>query len=323
MDQHGSVPVVSIIIVNYNTRERTLECLRSITASPSLDLEVIVVDNGSHDGSAEAFLGADLAHRTAVIAAGDNLGFARGVNLGVSHAHGDFILLLNPDTTVRPGTIEHLVSFASAHPHHGVYGGRTLRPDGTLDPSSCWGEMTLWSLICFATLASTTFKGSFLDPESLGRWERDTVREVPIITGCLLLTARDVWDHLGGMDERYFLYGEDAAFSSEARRLGYRPVVVPEAVIVHDVGASTGSTGRKRGMVMAGRTTLIRHTWRRPRRDIGIALLILGTWVRATLERALRRSPDWILTWEMRDAWLPGYPRSEELIFQHRPGRAD
>ncbi|WP_219995803.1 hypothetical protein, partial [Schumannella sp. 10F1B-5-1] len=107
------------------------------------------------------------------------------------------ILLLNPDTLVRRGSIAALVAFADEHPEYRVYGGRTLRPDGGLDPSSCWGEPTAWSLICFATGLSTVFHRTRLfDPESLGRWQRDTVREVPVITGCLLLISRADWDLL-------------------------------------------------------------------------------------------------------------------------------
>lgn len=311
---------VSVVIVNFNTRERTLECLRSLAPVPGMGLEVVLVDNGSTDGSLAAFAAeTDLPVRPLLVDAGENLGFARGVNLGARHSRGDHLLLLNPDTTVFPGTIASLLDFARRHPEHGLYGGRTLRADGTTDPSSCWGRMSLWSLTCFATMASTAFRRTALDPESLGRWDRDTVREVPIITGCLLLVPRQVWDHLGGLDEDYFLYGEDAAFSDAAWRAGYRPVVVPGATIVHDVGASTASAGRKRAMVMAGKTTLIRRTWSPPARLLGLALLLVGTWMRASIERLRRRDPDWRITWEMRPQWLPGYPEAEQAIFGRPP----
>ena len=105
------------------------------------------------------------------------------------------MLLLNPDVVVLPGAVDALLAFARQHPEHGVYGGRTLRPDGTTDPSSCWGAMSLWSLTCFAHRPEHPVPPlALFDPESLGRWERDTVREVPIVTGCLLLVARE---HVG------------------------------------------------------------------------------------------------------------------------------
>ena len=108
-------------------------------------------------------------------------------------------------------------SSPGTNPGHGLYGGRTLWPDGTVCPGSCWGKPSLWSLFCFSTLLSTVFKGSrVFDPESLGGWQRDTVREVDIVTGCLLLAPREVWDELGGFDERFFMYGEDGDLALRA-----------------------------------------------------------------------------------------------------------
>ena len=306
----------SVIVVSYNTREKTLACLASLAAAaPETTLEVIVVDNGSADGSAAAIRS---SHPDAlVVESGQNLGFARGVNLGVRHATAQFVLLLNPDTVALPGSLDALVAFAVEHPAPGLYGGQTLRPDGTVDPSSCWGEPTLWSLACFASGASTALKRNRLfDPESLGAWNRDSVRHVPIITGCLLLVRRENWDALGGMDEDFFLYGEDAEFSSRARRAGLAPVIVPAARIVHEVGGSTASSGAKMCMVMAGKATLLAKTWSRPRARLGIALLAGGAGVRAALETATGASSDtWRIVWRRRTDWNAGYPRAEATLF--------
>ena len=142
----------------------------------------------------------------------------------------------------------------------------------------------------FATMLSTAFKRSpVFDPESLGRWQRDTVREVPIITGCLLLVRLADWERLGGMDEDYFLYGEDAEFSMRAGRAGLRRVVVPDAVIVHEVGGSSDAGGEKGCMVMAGKVTHLRKTWTPLRAAVGVRLLLAGVAVRAALEGATRR----------------------------------
>lgn len=310
------LPTVSVVIVNFNTRERTLECLRSLVDQSIEGLDIVLVDNGSMDGSAEAVRAACPA--VTVIEAHENLGFARGVNRGVAASTGEYVLLLNPDTTVLPGSLESLVRFAVEHPEHGVYGGRTLRPDGRLDPSSCWGAPTLWSLFCFATGLSTLLKGSgVFDPESLGRWQRDTVKEVAIVTGCLLLVRRDVWHGIGGMDELFFLYGEDAEFSLRAARLGHRPVIVPSATIIHDVGTSTASGGRKLCMVMAGKVTLARRQRGAIAARIAVAMLLVGTALRAALEnlpRARGRST-WSTAWSRRDDWRCGYPLAETTLF--------
>jgi len=305
---------VAVVYVNFNTRDQTIESIRSLLDTTRRPLEVVVVDNGSTDGSADAIR--KNFPKVAVIETGVNLGFAAGVNLGVSQSVSPWVLLLNPDTVVLDGAVDAMVSFAEAHPEHRLFGGRTLRPDGTTDPSSCWGSMTLWSLTCFALGMTTLFKRSrIFDPESLGRWERDSVREVPIITGCLLLTSRGDWDLLGGMDERFFLYGEDADFSARAMKHGMRPVIVPEATIVHAVGGSTASNARKMSMVMAGRATVLHTTWRPWKARVGVVLLQAGTGLRAFAARLRRRRGTWVEVWASRGDWRDGFPTARRTLF--------
>lgn len=310
---------VDVVIVNYNTRDRTIECIDSVAAQGIQGLSVILVDNGSSDDSAAAIRSAH--PEVVVIEAGENLGFARGVNLGVEHSDADRVLLLNPDATVFPGSLEALIGFADAHPEYGVYGGRTVRGDGSVDPSSCWGAPTLWSLLCYATGLSTAFKRSpVFDPESLGRWQRDSIREVPIITGCLLMIARSDWRRLGGMDPTFFLYGEDAEFSARARRAGLRPVIVPDAVIQHDVGGSTASSGRKMAMVSAGKVTYLNLVWSKPAALAGVMMLQAGAAVRGVLELATRsKRRTWRDVWAHRRSWRRGYPMAERTLFGRIP----
>ena len=317
------MPELSVVVVNYNTRDATAACIRSVLQTAStVDLEVIVVDNGSTDGSVPA-IRERFAEVTA-IEAGENLGFARGVNLGARAATGRWLLLLNPDTLVLPGSLRALLDFAEGHPEYGVFGGRTLRPDGSVDPSSCWGAPSLWSLTMFATMLSTAFKrSSVFDPESLGGWERDSVREVPIVTGCLLLMPSAEFERLGGMDEDYFLYGEDAEFSLRAGRAGLRRVIVPDAVIVHEVGGSSDAGGEKGCMVMAGKVTLLRKTWSPARAAVGVRLLVAGVGVRAALEAVTRRNrAPWTTVWRRRRDWIDGYPRAEATLFGRDPDPA-
>lgn len=308
---------LSIIIVNYNTEEDTLHCLQSVYDSGVPRLETIVVDNGSVDGSVAAIRNA--FPQVDVIEAGENLGFARGVNRGVESAHGRYILLLNPDAVLMPGSLATFLAFAAEHPEYRMYGGRNLTPEGSNDPTSCWGAPTLWSLFCFATTLSTIFpRSSLFDPESLGRWQRDSVREVPIITGSLLLISRDDWNLLGGMDPRFFLYGDDAEFSIRAHRRGLRPVIVPDATIIHANGGSTANSGKKMSMVMAGKATLLNVAWSSPRARIGTLLLQTGVGLRAALE-ILTRRPDsrrtWSVVWQRRRDWRRGYPHALKPLF--------
>lgn len=306
---------LSVIIVSYNTREATLECIESVFSNARAATEVVVVDNGSTDGSPDAIRARFPA--AIVDEARENLGFARGVNRGVAQSSGDYVVLLNPDTIVLTGALDILLEFAVARPEFGVFGGRTLRRDGSVDKSSCWGAPSLWSLFCFASGLSTAFRGSrVFDPESLGPWNRDTVREVPIVTGCLLLTRRVDWDALGGMDEAFFLYGEDAEFSIRASRHGLRPVIVPDAAIIHDVGGSTTVSAFKMSLVLAGKTTLLRDVWSPGRARVGRRLLLAGVALRAMLERVTgRRNGTWSTAWSRRADWMPGYPSARERLF--------
>jgi GT2 family glycosyltransferase len=296
----------SVLIVAYRTRELLAACLRSIEASSGERVEVVVVDNASGDGTAE--LVAERFPAVELLTPGENLGFARGVNLAAEHATGDVLVLLNPDTVVHDGALERLAAFARAHPRAGLVGGRTLMPDGRLDPRSCWGPVTTWSLLCFATGLSTLAKGNrVLDPESLGGWRRDSVREVATVTGCLLAVRRVVWDELDGLDPDFFVYGEDVDLSLRAARLGYRPMITPDAVITHVVGASSSDPAEKQLLLFKGKATLARKHGSRA----GLALLAAGVAARAAGARLSgSTSSAWPELWRRRREWLAGFPRA-------------
>jgi N-acetylglucosaminyl-diphospho-decaprenol L-rhamnosyltransferase len=299
---------VSVLVVSYETRELTLQCLESLLASTvALRLQVVVVDNASRDGSAAAVAAQFPA--VELVALDENVGFARAVNLAAGRAEGRHVLLLNPDTVVPAGTVDALVAFAEAHPEHGIVGGRTLRADGSLDPSSCWGAPTPWSLLCFAVGASTLFRGSrVFDPESLGPWPRDSVRTVDVVTGCLLLVGRDLWRRLDGFDPRYFMYGEDVDLCLRARRLGFWPAITPEATITHLVGASSATSGEKRQLVLTGKATLLHKHWGPVGGPVGVGLLVAGVGLRAAVAAVRGRPDQWSHTWRRRRAWARGYP---------------
>ena len=245
---------------------------------------------------------------------GANLGFAAGVNLGVKHADAEFVLLLNPDTEILDHAVDVVVGFARSHPGHGLYGGRTLRPDGSLEPSSCWGLPSLWSMTLFAFgLTTLAPRNRWLDPESLGNWQRDTVREVGVITGCFLLSPLEVWNRLGGLDERYFMYGEDADLAMRARAAGYRPVICPDARLIHEVGACSETPVHKTMLLYRGKASLVRTHWKGLSQTLGLFFLAAGTGLRAAISR-LRSTPGrndsagrWQTLWQERQQWIGGY----------------
>jgi GT2 family glycosyltransferase len=150
-------PLVSILVISYNTRDMTLDCLRSVVAQTTVPYELIVLDNASRDGSAAAIAAAFPGIR--LIASETNLGFSRGNNVASREARGKYLLLLNPDTLVLEQAVDRMVGFAERTPEAGIWGGRTLSGDGSLNPTSVFGDMTLWSLFCRASGLAEIFPG--------------------------------------------------------------------------------------------------------------------------------------------------------------------
>lgn len=298
---------LSVVIVSYETRRLLDDCLRSVRSETKRPHEVIVVDNASTDGSSEMV--AERFPAVRLVEMEGNAGFARAANVGAALARGRYICLLNPDTVVLDQALDRLVAFAEENPAAGICGGRTLAADGRVDPRSCWAQPTLWSLFCFAFGLSTLFRRNRLfDPESMGRWERDTVRTVDIVTGCLLLARRDVWEALGGFDERFYMYGEDADLSLRAVAAGHRPAITPQAVITHYVGAASQTRADKGRLLLAGRITLIYEHWSTRRASVGRALILTGIAVRALAFKLMRRPSSIRQVWRDRAIWKDGYP---------------
>jgi len=177
----------------------------------------------------------------------------------------------------------------------------------------------LWSMALFAFGITTIApRNRWLDPESLGAWQRDTVREVGVVTGCFLLSPRAVWDELGGLDERYFMYGEDADLAMRARTAGYRPVICPDAKLVHEVGQCSETPVHKTLLLYRGKASLVRMHWKGLRRTAGLFLLAAGTGLRALASGLLSivRRPEsagrWQTLWRERGDWLRGYGAAED-----------
>lgn len=329
---------VSIVIVTFNAPEQVSACLDSLAGdgAPRRRHEVVVVDNASSaatreilDGWAAARTDA-LDHQRRVLLLEDrNTGFARACNLGASRSRGRVLLLLNSDAQPLPGALDALVEFLDASPGRGVVGGRTLTPDGRVDPASCFAAPSTWSWFADAVGLSTAFRRNrWLDPESMGAWPRDTVREVEIVAGCLLAAHRRTWEGLDGFDERFVMYGEDADLCRRAREQGYRPAVTPDAAVIHARGSSSGSRLTFCRLLLRGKATYAHRAGPRWKAPLHVALLRLGVGTRAAGSRLVRgrsarravagasetrrRSagePEmWRQLWRERGLWSPGWP---------------
>jgi GT2 family glycosyltransferase len=233
-------PKVSVVIVNYNTREMTLECLRTLTENLGQDqiqAEIIVVDNASSDGSIEAIRNA--FPQITVIASPTNRGFGAANNLAMKQATGDYFLLLNTDAFPEPKAISSLVAYLENHPHVGVVGPRLLNGDGSLQtscypfptPGRAWAE-NLWLSAAFPRSALV---GDYR------HWGHDEEREVEWAIGACLLVRKKVVEEVGGFDETFFMYSEEADWQRRIRNAGWTIAFTPAAVVTH-LGGASGKT---------------------------------------------------------------------------------
>jgi len=310
-------PELSVIIVNWNTREMTLACLASLYAeTTATSFEVILVDNGSHDGSAAAI--AVAFPQVRLLAESENHGFAKANNIAADIANGEFLLLLNSDTVVLDKAVDRLVAFARETPDAGIWGGRTVFANGTLNPGSAWGKPTLWSTVSFALgLMHLAPNSALFNPEGMGGWKRDTRRQVDIVSGCFFLIKAELWQALSGFDPVFFMYGEEADLCARARARGVRPMITPEATIIHYGSASTSKFAHKIVYTFGAKIGLLNRQLTSPARELSRGFLQFGAWWRAALYGvAVRIAPGrfaasaaaWRDAWRRRAEWREGPP---------------
>jgi GT2 family glycosyltransferase len=309
-------PEFSVIVISYNTRDMTLACLASIYAQTTGDFEMVVVDNASTDGSADA-IRAQFPHAT-LIAETVNHGFAAAHHVAVPYCRAPWLVLLNPDTVVLDGALDRLMAFRRQRPEAGIWGGRTVFADGRLNPASCWRRQTPWSLVCRASGLAVIFpRSAFFNPEAYGSWPRDTVREVDIVTGCFFLISRETWDRLGGFDPVFVMYGEEADLCLRARRLGLRPAITPEATIIHHGGASEKVRADKLIRLLRAKAELVKRHFAPGTRRAGLVLLAAWPLLRRLALSVLLRLPGsdrfhdaataWRSVWQRRAEWFHGF----------------
>jgi N-acetylglucosaminyl-diphospho-decaprenol L-rhamnosyltransferase len=226
---------VSVVVVSWNTRELLARCLEALAegevSSPTC--EAFVVDNASSDGSAEMV--PQRFPAVHLIANRANVGFARANNQALRESTGRYLLLLNPDTEVRPGAVASLVRFMDQHSRVGAAGARLLNPDGTLEPS-CHPAPTLsrevWRL----------FHLDLLWPYAaypISEWDLEHPQRVDVIQGACMMVRREAIDQVGLLDEDFFIYSEEVDLCRRLRQSGWDVYWVPQATVMHHGGQST------------------------------------------------------------------------------------
>ncbi|MAT99399.1 MAG: glycosyl transferase [Anaerolineaceae bacterium] len=224
---------LSIVIVSWNTRDLLEACLNSVYAfPPDQPFEVWVVDNQSKDDTVAMVQ--EQFPQVELIASEENLGFAGGNNRAIPHCQGEYVLLLNPDTEVKPDALNALVAFMDAHPEAGAAGSRLLNGDGTLQPS-CHPRPTLsrefWRMFY---LDAVVPYGSY----DMSKWDVDQPREVDVLMGASLLVRKTVLDTVGLLDEGYFMYSEEVDLCFRLQKAGWKLFWVPQSQVIHYWGQS-------------------------------------------------------------------------------------
>ncbi len=229
-------PDLSIVVVSYNSRDVLGRCLESIRAARDrLSVELFVVDNASRDGSADMV--AERFPEATLIASEQNLGFGRANNLGFAQARGRYVLVLNPDTEVRPDALHELVRFADSHPRAGAVGARLDYPDGRFQHSAFRFPGLRQALFGFFDLIP-------IDSPINGRYRTEQFeRDFPAehLLGACLLLRREALEQVGGFDPRYFMYFEETDLCIRLRRAGWQNLFTPGARVLHVSAASTSA----------------------------------------------------------------------------------
>ena len=258
MAEDNQAPDVSIVIVSFNTAALTRQCLEKIQAcAGGMRCELIVVDNASHDGSAD-MVAADFPE-VRLFRLAKNRGFAGGNNPGIRAATGRYILLLNSDAFLAPGVLENTITYMEANPGIGVLGCKLTSPDGTLQPSARMLPGPLNKMLHISGLASRFPKSRFFGRVDFSWWDHSKPRNVGWVVGAFFMIRRIVVEQIGGLDERYFLYFEEIDFCRTAARAGWNVMFYPEASVVHLGGQSSAGTTERRS-VSGSQLTAIRIT---------------------------------------------------------------
>ncbi|MCC6865873.1 MAG: glycosyltransferase [Ignavibacteria bacterium] len=233
---------ISVIIVNYNVKELLEECIRSVlNSSVNLNVEIIVVDNNSFDGSIqyikEKFPN---ENRLKIIESPINLGFAKANNLGSKEANGEYLLILNPDTILQEDTLEKTLKFYKNSEKTGAVTCKLILPTGKLD-LACRRSFPTPSVAVYRILGLSKL---FPNSKTFGKYnltyldENDTY-EVDAIVGAFMFIKKRIYDEVNGFDEDYFMYGEDLDLCFRIKKAGYKIYYYPQTSIIHYKGEST------------------------------------------------------------------------------------
>ncbi|NQX66712.1 glycosyltransferase family 2 protein [Paenibacillus alba] len=230
---------LSIIVLNYKTRDLTLACIQSVfSSSTSYNFEIILIDNASNDGIIQAIN--EQYPQVVTIANTDNVGFSKANNQGIQVAKGRYVLLLNSDTIVQPDTLDTMVHFMDENPSVGASGCKIVLPDGSLDKACKRGFPTPSASFYYAFGFSKLFpKKPRFNQYQLGYLNPDDEYPIDSLVGAFMLIRREAIEQVGMLDEEFFMYGEDIDWCYRIKQAGWVNYYYPRTHIVHYKGASS------------------------------------------------------------------------------------
>jgi len=224
---------LSILIINYKTPSLLRHCIKSIYKNkPKIDYEIIVVDNASRDESIE--ITEDDFPQVKLIANKVNLGFPKAVNQGILESGGKYILVLNPDITALPGSIDKMFEYLEKNKSIAILAPKLINPNGSIQYSCFSTFPTLQIVLYRRTHLGTSPKAKkTTDDFRMADWDHSRGREVAWVLGSCMMIRHQAIDQIGLMDERFFMYMEDVDWCRRFWESGWRVYYYPEACMVH------------------------------------------------------------------------------------------
>ncbi|MDD5251002.1 MAG: glycosyltransferase family 2 protein [Patescibacteria group bacterium] len=223
---------LSIIILNYKSKGLVKQCLKALRLNPpTVSHEIIVVDNDSRDGVGEMLV-RDFPE-VRFIQTGKNRGYAAGNNIGLGASNGRLLLILNPDISVRAGSVDELVEFMDANPKIGIAGPKLVKATGEVDQSCYRYPTCLVPLYRRTPLGRTAFGRRALGEYLMADYDRRDVRGVDWLLGAVLLVRREAFEQIGPLDEQFPLYFEDTDWCRRFWEAGWQVTYFPGSEMVH------------------------------------------------------------------------------------------
>lgn len=225
---------LSCIIVNWNLKYLPRLCIEALKRSKfDAEFEIIVVDNDSRDESLEYLEEMEHKKEIVLIHSGSNMGYGRANNLGVRHAKGEYILILNPDVSVEIETLQKMVDYMETHKDIGILGPKLYFFNGKIQ-DSCRRFMTPMDLIIKRTpLRHLPYFKNRVNKYLMIDYDHKEIQDVDLVTGACFMIQKMIFDDVKGFDERFFLFMEDADLCRKTWEAGYRVVYYPKAQALH------------------------------------------------------------------------------------------